>query len=451
MPIFRVLIIAGCLALLSGGDFQLQVDSHRVEAIGDTSELHFRLDSLSRRSTGLGTGYYLVEISGDSSLKYDSRMMKITVDSLIVNSGTVIQPVVGNQIFQSLLGTAPPTYTNRRFSRIAASYAFITARSGYQLARYGDGQTAAIINLRPDFASRFSGIMGAERDAAGDWQITGEIDLHLENSWRTAGVLDVLWRRKNSISQNILLALAEPHPFGSKLGFAVRFWQDLENGLFVRQGQKLSLLAAGTGGSRWSIGLSRKEINPTDRGDSAGVSSSLNRQLAVGNQSDRRNDRWLPSAGTYWQLDCGLGTGTIAGNNSATASFQLSAGWYGTLNPAFYFHLGLWGRGNHESGDVASAVSFGGIKTLRGYSEDLFTADWVLVPRFEVFYRAGQNLRLFSFLDTAVQERYTPLPLGVGWGLIQRSRSTILRISYGLGRNDRLNQGKIHLQIINRL
>ena len=96
-------------------------------------------------------------------------------------------------------------------------------------------------------------------------------------------------------------------------------------------------------------------------------------------------------------------------------------------------------------------IRFGGTNNLRGYLEDSFKTDWFAIPTIEINFNLGKNQRITLFSDLAIQSKYDPLPLGYGIGLVQITKTSALRLFYGIGRGDRVKNGKIHIQFLTLL
>ena len=92
-----------------------------------------------------------------------------------------------------------------------------------------DNTLGALISVVPAFESHFSGVFGLNRPNK-NWELNGEINLHLENLARSADKFDLYWKRTDSLSQVIQLGISLPHPFSWNLGME---W----NGIPVSNGQ----------------------------------------------------------------------------------------------------------------------------------------------------------------------------------------------------------------------
>ncbi len=456
MPISRLISIPVLVTILWSQPLAPDVASVSINLVGiDSSGVENSLDSLMTESGEAGLKFELSAVYQDSGLQaeYLSSTIPVKVDSLVFSGLNSISLPIANRIFKPLIGSELWDQSENRFKEIIASYTFLNTQTQYSPARYGTRNVAAVIDLQPSFSSDFSGLLGANRDDQNQWQITGQLDLHLENAFNSAGLIDLNWSRKNELSQKVFIGFEEPHPLALPLGISVSFSQNLNDGLYARRATRAGVVLPYSFGGRWTIGAETGQVIPTAKGDSIGVNSSNNNLLYTTIRGDSRDDRWLPQEGDRWKIYVAGGMNKIASIEKRMLKYAALVEAYKPLAD-FVLKYGFWVEGIILSGDfadLAQEIKFGGATTLRGYQEEFFSAAWVAVPRVDIQYVPNKNLRLFTFIDVAIQDAYSPWPLGYGIGLIQNSKGTVINISYGIGRWDKLSGGKLHFQVINRL
>jgi hypothetical protein len=96
-------------------------------------------------------------------------------------------------------------------------------------------------------------------------------------------------------------------------------------------------------------------------------------------------------------------------------------------------------------------IRYGGINSLRGYSEDFFQSNWIVIPNLELQYVSDKTDNYFLFFNSAIQDQYSPYPHGYGFGITQVRKNTVVNLIYGIGRDDKLSDGKIHVSFITRI
>ncbi|MFH1852484.1 MAG: hypothetical protein ABIA75_09075 [Candidatus Neomarinimicrobiota bacterium] len=456
MRFSRILLLLATTIAVPAQTVVVSISATGLEfSAGDSLAIVQRLDSLLLAAGDWGSQFSLsgVNRGDDLRLDYSLQTHRRQVDSLVFSDDGEIALAVKRMLFRHILAAESPGAAESVLSRIRETYPFLNEKTELAWGRYADDRIAAVIRVRPDFASSFSGIAGLSREADRDWQLTGQLDLHLENAWRSAGTVDIEWRRKDELSQNIALAIEEPHPLSLPIGLTASFRQNLEQGWYVQKEISAGVVAVLADRGQWRLGSERITVVPTEKGDSAGVTALTSNLLFCSGSGDSRDDRWLPQKGGTWQF-----YGAFGERKTATASrsgrYQLQAAYYFRVLPLLSFHPALRFQGTtvkqaalHQS----EMVKFGGTGSLRGYREDFFQAPWVMLTQLELIYRAGKNLQLLLFGDIGGQDVYRPLPFGLGLALVQRSAGTIVEVGYGIGRSDRLAEGKLHVRLTGRL
>ncbi len=450
MRIFNLLLLAGTLFSQS---VTVELPEKNISFLAnDSLSAAISLDSLAGDDNNLSSEFRLESISSDSIIRaeYSEFHWELTVDSLVFAADQTIAPAVQGLIFKRLKGSTPWAETNKKLAVIRNSHSFLNANTSYQLARYRTDNLAAVVNVNPQFASTFSGILGMSRNENSQWEMNGQLDLHLENAWNSAGTFDLNWRRRNELSQNLALELNEPFPLGLPFGVMTSFRQDLEEGLFVKRNAALGIITTMALPGTWRTGIENTSVTATAKGDSAGIDNVQNRFLFIDWSGDARDDRWLPGSGRSWYLLSAFGENTQVGIASRVWRIKMQWDSYYGLFGNFVGRIKFWLDGTDKNtGDIHTAdmVKYGGVNNLRGYREDLFQSPWVAVPQLELIYQGSSNLRLLVFADAAFQEKYDPVPFGFGIGLVQRTAGTLIEVSYGLSRDDLLSQGKIHFKV----
>lgn len=103
---------------------------------------------------------------------------------------------------------------------------------------------------------------------------------------------------------------------------------------------------------------------------------------------------------------------------------------------------------NNRKLNLAKKVKYGGVNSIRGYNEDQFASEWILIQTFEwLFGNLGES-QSFIFLDIPTVSNYTIYP-GYGLGFRQYKGTIALDISFGFSK--RSAGGKIHIKFSSKL
>jgi hypothetical protein len=111
--------------------------------------------------------------------------------------------------------------------------------------------------------------------------------------------------------------------------------------------------------------------------------------------------------------------------------------------------MGRWS--SRDSLESSQLIRFGGNDNLRGYRENQFFSEWVVIPSIEVFHYVTDKSILSIFIEGAVQENYRPFPWNYGFSLDQDNSTNHITISFAWGRGQSFSQGKININIVNIL
>ena len=331
---------------------------------------------------------------------------------------------------------------------------FINNNSEISFGINNKQKVGAVIDLKTNFNNYFSGLVGASRSEDQKWSINGQMDIHLENQWRTASIVDLHWKRLDEESQILNLKYDEPHPLGLPIGVSIAYNQDLRDGNYVSTNSSVGVIKTVPSVGKLGFGGKNTKINSTAKGDSLGLANLTTQSMYINGTIDYRNDYWLPTKGIFISLNSDIGKRIVSDSNSVIISGQT----------VFEKYFPIWGKNNIaikmigsgkwvSSGTLHSGelIRYGGATSLRGYTEDSFKSNWVIIPSVEYNINLSSNQQLTLFSDTALQETYTPLPYGFGIGFTQVTKNSVLKLYYGLGREDSIKNGKIHLQFLTRL
>ncbi len=391
------------------------------------------------KSKGEWGDYYLLD--GGS---YKHVINTIELDSIYLIADNTIEHNILNRLFQSIKGLTNINQVYNQLSSIEEAYPFLNNVSTISFAKYDKGKLAAVMNVNPIFKSHLGGILGASRDNKGEWVTTGQLDLHLENMRNKGNIIDLFWRQPDAKSRLIDIAIEVPAllnlPFGSIVSFDQEFY---EKNYFI-ESKTLLLTVIGSFG-KWKFG------GRTDRSRDFYLDQKFSaNSIIIGLKGDRRNNRWLPYAGKYWNWNFSFGqqNDSFGKTNIFESHFQIDQ--YKSLSNSV-LRFSLWGAKNwidDRELSAAKKIKFGGSKLLRGYHDSQFASDWVLVQTMEWILGSLDRTQLFLFGDIP----FSPIPNikpGYGLGIRQYNGSITYDISMGFPSD--FSSGKIHISFMTDL
>ena len=454
MRISKIFLILFITVQVFGQTIEINIDDVETLSVNTNNQIHSKLDSMLTHSDKIGDYFILSKIASDRLITYNRKSIEVKLDSIIFRDNYEIRTSILNQIFKPLYGTEPVSKTTSLFNTIINGAPFIKNDSEIVFGLNNSKKVVAVLDIKSNFNNYFSGLIGASRSDEQKWTVNGQMDIHLENQWKTANIIDLHWKRLDEESQILNLKYEEPHPLGLPIGVRVAYNQDLREGNYVNTQSAIGIIKTVPGVGKLGFGAKNTKINSTAKGDSLGLPNLSTQSVYIDGKADYRNDYWLPTSGYFVLLNCDIGKRTVSDSNTVILTSQATVEKY----------LPIWNRSNiafklrYFSSWINSGVlhmgeqmHYGGANSLRGYNEDSFHSNWVILPSVEYNIKFSSDQQITLFFDSAIQEKHSPLPYGYGIGFTQVTKNSVLKIFYGLGRGDSIKNGKIHLQFLTKL
>lgn len=379
--------------------------------------------------------YYQLNENGD----YDFIPKSAEIDSIYFFADGSMKQKVLERLFQPLMGLKTQKRALSQFKTIQSAYPFINDDSNLSFAQYNQKQVAAVVAFQPQFKSQIGGILGGSKGKDGKWITTGEIDLHLENLQGEGTIMDLQWRQPNERSRFLKLAYETPFPFGLPFGTDIEFQQDFLEDQYIIESTTGSATGIGPLG-QWRIGGKKESSN-----DLTNETKFESESVILGLRGDRRNNRWMPSKGRFWEGEIALGRFEDELGKTKVVEMDLRYAFYRPLDQGVFFWSihgeGIWV--DERDLPLAKKVQFGGASSLRGYHENQFGADWVIINTVEWIMGDLDRSQAFLFVDTPLTE-VTPIKPGYGLGFRQYNGTLSLDIAAGF--SSRSKNAKIHLK-----
>lgn len=410
-----------------------------------------KLDSLIGNSENLTTEFKLISYQlNPETVNYLQHSESKKLDTVLVVSNDFIKYRTIDRIISPLRLIDIGQDIKSPLYRMRNRYFFLTKIPDHQLGIYNNEQLGLLIDIKPDFQSHFSGLFSAARDINKSWYLTGEMDFHLENIWRTAGQLNIYWQKLDSTSQTLRMHMFEPHPFGWTLGTDWSYSHEIVDGLFTDLKTKAAVQIPGYILGSFYFGYVSGKIIPTGRGQLNGYLKSRFQGLTVMFEHNSHNSRFLPKHGSLMNFNTDFGIQ----DDITYIQAEIEADHHFSLNENWNIVTSLWGKMIVlDQGDVSEArqIRFGGINRLRGYRDKEFRADAVSIPTIEFHYQPSEYWRTEFFIDTGLIKGLDYRPIGLGIGFSQLNDSALIQVQYALSKRDGFMEGKLHLKWISRL
>ena len=337
---------------------------------------------------------------GDYYQKESSNQYKLitgnnAVDSIVIVGDSVLQFSTLRIIFKPLNRLENSRIAQKRFQEVLDNYLFISSKSTLSFARYGTNHIAAVVDLKTDFKSHIGGIMGSNKDRDGNWKLSGELDLQLENLFKDGSSFGLLWRQPSSIYRS--LNFNAEYPVFPKLpfGFSTVYDQEFFENSYVNESLAAYFTSIGRFG-KLKIGSKILSSNNMDISN-----KSTTRSASIALQRDRRNSRWLPYSGSYLFVDSDVGKYKDSQGKSIEVNTNFEFGSYKSYRSSLlhFKFIGAINEVRDRDSIQSKSIKFGGSNSIRGYNENQFLAQWMTLQSVELIFGDLYRSQFIIFFD----------------------------------------------------
>ena len=331
----------------------------------------------------------------ESSNQYKLITANNAVDSIVIVGDSVLQFSTLRIIFKPLNRLEDSRIAQKRFQEVLDNYLFISSKSTLSFARYGNNHVAAVVDLKTDFKSHIGGIMGSNKDRDGNWKLSGELDLQLENLFKDGSSFSLLWRQPSSLYRS--LNFNAEYPVFPKLpfGFSTVYDQEFFENSYVNESLAAYFTSIGRFG-KLKIGSKILSSNNMDISN-----KSTTRSASIALQRDRRNSRWLPYSGSYLFVDSDVGKYKDSQGRSIEVNTNFEYGSYKSYRSTL-LHFKFTGAINEvldRESIQSKSIKFGGSNSIRGYNENQFLAQWMTLQSVELIFGDLYRSQFLIFFD----------------------------------------------------
>jgi|SaaInlLV_10m_DNA_4_1040232.scaffolds.fasta_scaffold00500_2 hypothetical protein len=444
---YRFYII--CL-LLSLGFSQSPSQIYFMEL--DSSVIQDSLSALLRNNFDDFHEYRLKQFSLHDSIKafYALRPIEARIDTLIFSNHFDISPQYLHHIFSlKTENTIGQNVVNERLRNIQKLYPFILEIPNYRFGRISEEKMGLQIDFSPEFQNYFSALVGANQGIDLGWDVTGEIEMHFENTFHRTETIGFHWQKLDSLSQNLRFEYEDPFPFGQPIGINLSYERNVINGHFSEISSQLGLSINTTILGQISLAVESSDIFATAQGKDLGFMSNHSKSMVAKISAQNLNHRWLPSKGFNYYLEGKIGN--LQDGLSYGLSFKgktilpVRGKWISTFQ--------LWGEKfaiKNSEVPESRKIRFGGLETLKGFREDEFLSDWVVIPEMKLSYILSEDLHFISFIQSGWFHDASSPKSSYGFGISQINKNAVIEIHYGLEMASLFSDGNIHIRYSSR-
>ena len=307
MRISNIILIL--MAIVNSQVVKLTIDNDNNYKFLDSDSVQYYLDSLMMNYSSINYSYLLDSIDGKDSIKVKYAIYEepIYIDTLYFKNNNKVNNQTYRSLFKSLFSVSSETEILKQIDRIESSFKFLYNSIHLTYGKTAKGGLALLIDSDPVFENNISGLFGANRTNSGDWITNGEIELYIENIWSTASNSLFHWKRLNEKSEIISFIHYEPTLWSLPFGLQFKFDKELRDQEYILQKRDFRIFSNPNRYGKWFFGSNSSIIIPTETGYSNGLLRNKSNSLLLGILNDKRNHRWIPTNGNYWNITISLG------------------------------------------------------------------------------------------------------------------------------------------------
>ena len=360
------------------------------------------------------------------------------------------------------------------------------------------GRAQIILDIEDTVIDRFDGIIGLAPNSDNSNEnallITGEVNVELNNLFKSGKQLQIQWKNYLKNSQKLDLSTTIPYLLNTKFGINGEFQLNKFDTLFLNLNSQISFRYQGNGNNYVQfyyqniqstlLSVDTNSIRLQEKIPSNNPYSIDNYGISFYRKKvDNLNN---PRKGFALSSNFGIGQKTIQKNRAINdlkfidSQTGKSRSLYDTIDLKYLrlntsidltsfipikkkstIHQNLSFRGIFsEQIFFNEYYNFGGFSTLKGFDKNEFFASKSLIYTLEYRYLIGQNSYIGLFLNASAyedkiksQSMIYDTPIGFGISSNLEIGQGVLNLSYALGSQKdngfQLNTAKIHFGIIN--
>jgi len=303
-------------------------------------------------------------------------------------------------------------------------------------------------------SNSFFGVLGYNRNAEGEGEVVGLVDIDLRNILGTARRASFRFSRQAQNVRDLTFRYREPWVFSTPISLELGAAQALRDTLYSRTDLDLAISIPIGIRSRGRLAAERRDSTSEVGPDSTVSETSTGG--SIGFEADWRDRRINPARGTW--SDSRLGV-RVTETDVQRTHFEtenqvlvpLTGNWLLSERGGY---RGAWST--DELVPLYEQYFLGGTNTVRGYNEEQFHGEQIWWVRSELRWRTSLRSRIYGFGDVGGYRFRPPLItggfsvtremiVGYGFGMALESRTGIIRFELALGEGDTFSDAKVHV------
>jgi len=307
--------------------------------------------------------------------------------------------------------------------------------------------TKVYIYLEKRKSNTFDGFIGFANNENDKLTFNGYLDLSLENTIKAGEQFTLYWKSDGNDQKTFKASIDLPYIFKSPIGLKAQIQIFKQDSIFQNTKTSIDLGYFIDYKTRIYFGYQATESSDIQNTNNSTISDYTNSFLTTNleyTRLDYKNTIFPKKTNVFIQM--GLGSRETATlddtvgakkqtfiNINAMHNFYLNEKNCININYQNYFL-------KSDTYIINELYRFGGVKSIRGFEENSFQANFMTALITEYRYIITQELYIHSILDYGFYEdktsNYNTNLLGLGLGIGLRTKNGVLKLNFSNGKND---------------
>jgi hypothetical protein len=324
---------------------------------------------------------------------------------------------------------------------------------------FSKDSTHLYLYLEKMSSNNFDGYIGFTTNENTDkLEFNGYLDLMLNNNLNYGETLHLNYKSDESDQKNFNLTTSLPYIFSSPIGLEASLQILKRDSTFINTKQKANLYYQINDANRVYAGITATESSNLSNNDNITNITDFNSNIYTLKHQYQtlQNEDKIFKTKTNLNLEIGVGSRNTSVKKTKQSILNLTGNHIFNLNQTNSIYLKtIIQRLKSDNYFENELYRFGGINTVRGFTENSLTANSVNILISEYRYRLSEGLFVNSVLDYAnfenklLNQNENLFGFGFGFGVL--TNSGLLRFIYANGKTEnekvKFSNSKIHLSL----
>ncbi len=304
--------------------------------------------------------------------------------------------------------------------------------------------------LHKSSKNKISALLGIESNKGNKTNLTGNVDVLLNNTLKMGEVLAFNWQKYQQQSQLLLIKTEFPFLFNLPLGTKINFELNKQDSNFLTKNYRLGLFVYPLSGFETTAYYENNYYQTINSQDSnTYITHNLYGTDILFKHLD---NNYLPTSGILTNIDFSVGTNQTETSDKFILQTKAKIKYYFTLPFGNCKIQNLFGLKYSEKLNNIELFKLGGIKSIRGFNEYEVLCKAFNISSFEYRIPIAKQSYINTFYDFGVFQSLNKQTFNLqslGLGLLLNTKAGVLSVIYAIGKYDNqainIKNGKIHI------